>query len=149
MVEAVQAVDTVVANQALGAVLLDVFLHEGRVVIRMAGLAGLRVEADVLAEVAGRTRQGDLVVIQRVTGQGETGVAMIKSLALIGSGLPIESGVAGGAIHAEHSGVGSRLGVAGHAFRLQAGKLIVDMATLAFQGAVVAGKRKVGTGMVK
>ncbi len=149
VVEAMQTIDAIVANQALRAELLGMFLHKGRVVICMAGLTGLRIEAEVLAEVAGFTGQGRLVVIKRVTGQGEACVAMVKGLALISGGTPIESGVAGGAIHAEHPGMGGWLGMAGHAFGLQAGKRRAAMAALAFQGTVVAGKRKAGTSMVK
>lgn len=150
VVEPVQPVGAVVADQAVLAVLLGVFLNKGRIFGRVAGQAGLRVEGHVAGIfVAGGAGHGLVLVIDRVARQGEARETVVKCFLLKLRRAPAKAGVAGSAVAAKQAGMRGGFLMAAGAGLIGLGILVIAVALLAGQRAVFAHQRKVRIGMVK
>jgi hypothetical protein len=149
VVETVQAVHPVMANQAVCAILLDVLIHKGRVVCAVATLARLWIEGQLLPGVAGSAQHGRLVVIHGVHVERELGGTVVKGHVINFGRAPIKSGVAGRAVGAEHSRVALWFLMAGYTVGLCAGERIRAVAVFTFQRAVFARQREIGKRVVE
>jgi hypothetical protein len=106
MVEIRHAIDAVVAIQASRPKLLQVGLHEERVVLVVAVQAGLGLELIEASRVTGGAAHGLAGVFLGVTGQAEAGAGeVLEGLPLPGHSVPVLGGVAFGAVLAEKAKV--------------------------------------------
>ena len=145
VIEAVQAVDPIVANQTLRAVLLDVFIHKSFIVIAVAVQTRLWVKGQFLIGMAGCAQYGRLVVIHGMYVKGKFGEAVVESHVVNLGRTPIKSRVAGRAVGAEHPCVALRFAVAGNAVRFCAGESSIGaVAFFTLQGAMFASQREAG-----
>ena len=117
VIEGVQPVFAIVAGDTGGSILGLVLLHEYRIVVGMARVAGLGVEWLVsrslkLTRMAAGAVDRSALPVFGMQRQAETGIAMLEGLAVEAGGFPGGTGMAGNAVGAEQSGMLFGLGMA-------------------------------------
>lgn len=157
MVEVRHAVDAIMAIQTNRPKLLQVGLHEERVVLVVAVQAGLGLELIEASRVTGGAAHGLAGVTLAVTSQAETGAGeVLESLPLPGHSLPVLRGMAFGAILAEQAQVQLGFGVATRTIGRKGKKIlrglessITGVAGGTSQVCMAAIQREIGAGVVE
>ena len=149
VVKAMQAVDPIMANQALCAVLLNVFIHKRCIVVAVTVLARLRVKRKLLPGMAGGAQQGRLVVIHGMHVERKFSETVVKCNVINFGRTPIKGRMTGCTVGAEHSCVTFGLFMAGGTVCFCISKGIRGVALFTYQGAVFTCQGKTGKGMVK